>query len=112
MKSVRLTTLGTVLLASALPVVGAVLVIVDHPRAPYNSAPDLLQTKLHLDVRTLSGKITHKSGKFIFHEDHLNVTYALDDQQAAKRFSGKNVLLTGTVDAKTNIVHVHKIELT
>jgi hypothetical protein len=100
------------MLASALPVVGAVLVIVDHPRAAYNSAPELLQSQLHLDVRTLSGKITRKSGKFIFHEDYLNVMYTLDDQQAAKKFVGRNVLLTGTVDAKTNAVHVHKIELT
>ena len=112
MRSIGLTTLGTVLLASALPVVGAVLVIVDHPRAPYHSAPELQQSQLHLDVRTLSGKITRKSGKFIFREDHLNVTYTLDDQQAAKKFSGKNVLLTGTVEGKTNVVHVHKIELT
>lgn len=100
------------MLASALPVVGAVLVIVDHPRAPYNSAPELLQSQLHFDVRTLSGKITRKAGQFIFREDHLNVTYTLDDQQAGRKFVGKNVLLTGTVDAKTNVVHVHKIELT
>jgi hypothetical protein len=112
MRSIRLTTLGTVMLASALPVVGAVLVIVDHPRAPRNSAPELMQSQLHLDVRTLSGKITRKTGKFIFREDHFNVIYTLDDQRAAGKFFGKNVLLTGTVDAKTNVVHVHKIELT
>jgi hypothetical protein len=100
------------MLASALPVVGAVLVIVDHPRAPHNAAPELMQSQLHLDVRTLSGKISRKSGKFIFREDHVNVTYALDDQQAAKKFFGKNVLLTGTLDSNTNVLHVHKIELT
>ncbi len=100
------------MLASALPVVGAVLVIVDHPRAPHNSAPELLQSQLHLDVRTLSGKITRKSGKFIFRENHFNVIYALDDQQSAKKYFGKNVLLTGTVDARTSTVHIHKIELT
>ncbi len=100
------------MLASALPVVGAVLVIVDHPRAPYNAAPELLQSQLHLDVRTFSGKITRKAGKFIFREDHLNVIYTLDDEQGARKFLGKKVLLTGTVDGRTNVVHVHKIELT
>ena len=99
------------MLASALPVVGAVLVIVDHPRAPYNAAPELLQSQLHLDVRTLSGQISRKSGKFIFREEHMNVFYALDDQAAARKFFGKNVLVTGTVDAGKNVVHVHKIEL-
>src|ERR1700731_4762510 len=66
MRSIQLTTLGTVLLASALPVVGAVLVIVDHPRAVSNNVPELLQSELHLDVRTLPGKISRKAGKFIF----------------------------------------------
>ena len=112
MKSVQLTTLGTVLLASALPVVGAVLVIVDHPRAVPSSAPDLVQSTLHLDTRTLAGKISHKGGKFIFREDHRGIVYFLDDQQIAKKFSGKAVLVTGTVDSKTNVVHVHKIEAT
>jgi hypothetical protein len=106
----QITTLGTVLLASALPVVGAVLVIVDHPRPVSTAAPELLQGRLHFDVRTLTGKISHRGGKFIFREDHRGAIYFLDDQQAAKRFSGKSVLITGTVDSKANTVHVHKIE--
>ena len=100
------------MLASALPVVGAVLVIVDHPRARQSAAPELLQGELHQDVRTFSGKITRKSGKFIFREDHLNVVYQLDNQEAARKFLGKNVLLTGTMDSAAAILHVHKIELT
>jgi hypothetical protein len=109
---IRLTTLGTVMLASALPLLGAVLVIVDHPRAVSASAkaPDLLQSRLHHDVRTLSGKISHQYGKFIFREEPLGVVYALDDQRAAKNFSGSTVLITGTLDARSNLVHVHKIE--
>jgi hypothetical protein len=110
MRSVQLTTLGTVLLASALPVVGAVLVIVDHPRAPVSRAPELIQSQLHLDVRTLTGKISRKGGKFIFREEPLGLVYALDDQRAAKNFSGSSVLVTGTLDGKSNLVHVHKIE--
>jgi hypothetical protein len=110
MRSVQLTTLGTVLLASALPVVGAVLVIVDHPRAPVSRAPELIQSQLHLDVRTLTGEISRKGGKFIFREEPLGLVYALDDQRAAKNFSGSSVLVTGTLDGKSNLVHVHKIE--
>ncbi|MDP9147067.1 MAG: hypothetical protein M3N22_05365 [Acidobacteriota bacterium] len=111
MKSFRFTTLGTVLLASALPLVGAMLVIVDHPHAASVSpAPELLQS--HLDVRTLSGRIVHKGGRYLFHEDKRPLNYFLDDQQEAKRFSGKAVLVTGTIDAKRNIVHIHKIEST
>ena len=112
MRSIQLTTLGTVLLASALPVVGAVLVIVDHPHTVSNNVPELLQSELHLDVRTLPGKISRKSGKFVFKEDHRGTVYSLDDQKEARNFSGKAVLITGTIDPKANLVHVHKIEPT
>jgi hypothetical protein len=112
MKTAKFTTLGTVLLASALPVVGAVLVIVDHPRAATSSVPELMQSQFHVDVRTLGGTISHQHGQFIFREDHLGMVYFLDDQRAARKFSGKSVWITGTVDAKTSTVHVHKIELT
>ena len=112
MRSLQLTTLGTVLLASALPVVGAVLVIVDHPRTVSNNVPELLQSELHLDVRTLAGKISHKAGKFIFKDDHRGVVYSLDDQKEARNFSGRAVLITGTIDSKAHVLHVHKIEPT
>jgi hypothetical protein len=101
-----------VLLASALPVVGAVLVIVDHPRTVSKNVPELLQSELHLDVRTLSGKISRKAGKFIFKEDHRGIVYSLDNQKGARNFSGKAVLITGTIDSKVNLLHVHKIEPT
>jgi hypothetical protein len=100
-----------VLLASALPVVGAVLVIVEHPHSAKSLAPELVQSQLHIDVRTLEGKITHHGGKFIFREDRVGVIYNLDDQTEAKRFAGKSVLITGTEDSKANVVHVHKIEV-
>ncbi len=114
MRSIQLTTLGTVLLASALPVVGAVLVIVDHPHTVSNNVPELLQSELHLDVRTLPGKISHsrKVGKFIFREDHRGTIYSLDDQKEAGKFSGMAVLVTGTIDSKASLLHVHKIEPT
>ena len=112
MRSIQLTTLGTVLLASALPVVGAVLVIVDHPHTVSNNVPELIQSELHLDVRTLPGKISRKAGKFIFREDRRGTVYSLDDQKEARIFSGKAVLITGTIDSSANLVRVRKIEPT
>jgi Protein of unknown function (DUF5818) len=108
----RVTTLGTVLLAAALPVVGAVLVIVEHPRINSTAAPELLQSQLHFDVRTMSGKISRQGGKYIFREDNIGSVFFLDDQREAKKFMGKTVLLTGTIDSERNVVHVHKIEST
>jgi valyl-tRNA synthetase len=113
MKRMRVTTLGTVLLASALPVVGAVLVIVEHPRpvTAASAAPELLLGGLHLDVQILSGRISHAHGKFVLREGRQGRVYILDDQQQAKRFSGRNVEITGTIDSKTKVVHIHKIAL-
>jgi Protein of unknown function (DUF5818) len=113
MKRMQVTTLSTVLLVSALPVVGAVLVIVEHPRpvTAASTAPELLPGGLHLDVRSFSGRISHNHGEFIFREGSEGTVFALDDQRQAKRFSGQNVQITGTVDLKTNVVYVHKIEL-
>ncbi|HEY8716506.1 MAG TPA: hypothetical protein VIM00_14075 [Candidatus Acidoferrum sp.] len=112
MRSVRVTTLGTVLLASALPVVGAVLVIVDHPRSASAAAPELIQSQLHLDVRTMAGKISRHNGKYTFHDERHGLLYTLDDQLTAKKFSGHEVLLTGTVDGRASRIEVHKIEAT
>jgi hypothetical protein len=56
------------------------------------------------------GSSAGKGGKFIFHDEHHGIFYSLDNQQEAKKFSGKTVLLTGTIDAQKNLVHVHKIE--
>jgi hypothetical protein len=60
----------------------------------------------------MPGKISHKAGKFIFKEDHRGIVYLLDDQKAARNFSGKAVLITGTIDSKASLLHVHKIEPT
>jgi hypothetical protein len=38
-------------------------------------------------------------------------SYSLDNQKLAKKFEGKNVVVTGTLDANNNLIHVKKIEL-
>ena len=110
MRRLHVTTLGTVLLVSALPLVGAVLVVVEHPNRVSNPLPELVQSQKHHDVRTLAGKISHRSGKFVFREEHRKDSYQLDDQQHAKLYSGKDVLVTGVLDPQANLVHVHRIE--
>jgi len=38
-------------------------------------------------------------------------SFALDNQKLAKKYEGKNVVVTGTLDEANNILHVRKIEL-
>ena len=35
---------------------------------------------------------------------------ALDDQKAAKKYDGKAVIVTGSLDTATTTIHVQKIE--
>ena len=37
-------------------------------------------------------------------------TYLLDDQATAKKYEGQRVVVTGTLDATHNTIHVRKIE--
>ncbi len=37
-------------------------------------------------------------------------TYLLDDQATAKKYEGQRVVVTGTLDATRNTIHVRKIE--
>jgi len=59
----------------------------------------------------MAGKISRHNAKFTFRDDRGSL-YALDDQLTAKRFSGRDVLLTGTVDGRASRVQIHKIEAT
>jgi len=36
--------------------------------------------------------------------------FALDDQKTAKKYDGKSVVVTGSLDTSTNTIHVRKIE--
>jgi len=48
--------------------------------------------------------------KYILRSSFDQMTYALDDQEKAKSFEGKDVKVTGTLDAQTNTIHVADTE--
>jgi hypothetical protein len=39
------------------------------------------------------------------------VTYSLSDQKTPEKFAGKKVTVTGTLDAKTKLIHVDSVAL-
>ena len=61
-------------------------------------------------AKTFTGKITKANGKYVLQEASGGSSYQLDDQDNAKKYSGKSVLVTGTLDASTNTIRVQKIE--
>ena len=54
------------------------------------------------------GTLVLKTG-YATKDPNTKTTYKLDDQEKAKQFEGKNVKVTGTLDASTNTIHVSEI---
>jgi len=64
-------------------------------------------------VKEFKGKILKSDGRFVLEESSNGGnygTYLLDDQATAKKYEGQRVVVTGTLDAPHNTIHVRKIE--
>jgi hypothetical protein len=74
------------------------------------TAQDQSRPDNEAQAKTFTGKITKANGKYVLQEMSGGNSYQLDDQNNAKKYSGKSVLVTGTLDASTNTIRVQKIE--
>lgn len=61
-------------------------------------------------AQTLSGTIVKDGSRYVL-KVSSNSTYELDDQDRAKRYEGKQVKISGTLDASGNSFHIISIEL-
>ena len=61
-------------------------------------------------AQTFTGKISKKGDKYVLRDASSQMTYALDDQDKAKSFDGKDVKVIGTLDAQTSTIHVADIQ--
>ena len=61
-------------------------------------------------MKTFAGKITKSNGKYVLEDPSVSSSYFLDDVKSARKFEGKNVVVTGTLDAANRTIHVQKIE--
>lgn len=60
--------------------------------------------------QTFSGVVVSLNGaRFVLRDDDANTWYHLDDQNAVKPYLGKKVVITGTLDARSDMIHVEKI---
>ena len=59
--------------------------------------------------QTFSGIIVKTGTEYVLKTTD-NVTYQLDDQDRAKRFQGKQVKVTGSLNANTKVIRVQNIE--
>lgn len=67
-------------------------------------------------AKTFIGVIGKSKGALVLKQGYASqdpnakTTYKLDDQEKAKQYLGKNVKVTGTLDASSNTIHVSAIE--
>ncbi len=73
---------------------------------PAQTTPNSAQP---METQTFTGTIVKDAGRYVL-KASSNV-YELDDQERAKKYEGKQVKVTGALDAKGNNVHVVEIEL-
>jgi hypothetical protein len=57
-------------------------------------------------ARTFQGKIARADEQLVFWDPSSQTAYQVDDQSKVAPYEGKNVKLRGTVDTKTNTLHV------
>lgn len=115
MKAKYVTPFLSVLLASVLPLAAATLAQdpggPPYPNPPRQSQPqDQPQNRDQSEVKTFAGKITKSNGKYVLEDPTVSSSYYLDDVKLARKFEGKNVVVTGTLDATNRTIHVRKIE--
>jgi hypothetical protein len=61
-------------------------------------------------VKSFFGTIVKDGDKFVLNDEKRKIWYELDDQQTVRKFSGKKVKLTGTLDVTKNLIRVQSIE--
>jgi len=57
-------------------------------------------------AQTFQGKIARADEQLVFWDPSSQTAYQVDDQSKVAPYEGKSVKLTGTVDTKTNTLHV------
>jgi hypothetical protein len=112
MKGRLVTSFASLLLISSLPL--APVLLAQNPRSSYPPQQQAKQTSSQAsnqtDTRTFSGKITKSNGKYVLEDLASKTPFGLDDQKAAKKYDGKSVIVTGSLDTATNTIHIQKIE--
>ena len=108
----NLSLLATLVLAAALA--PAAFAQQDQTAPPNPSDPQTQSTRapdLSADTQTqksFSGTVVKMEKQYVLKTD--TATYQLDDQAKAKRFSGKQVTVKGTLDQSTSMIRVSDIQ--
>lgn len=80
----------------------------DNPAATPTQASGM-QDQPDAATRTFTGTVVKIGDKYVLRTTD-NMTYQLDDSDKAKEFEGKQVKVTGGLQAKNKLIHIQNIE--
>ena len=100
------------LLAGMLSFSVASLMAQEPAQSPQDQGQSQQRDNGQATENSFAGRITKGSkGKLMLVDPSKNTSLLLDNQALAKKYEGKNVVVTGTLDETNNILHVKKIDL-
>jgi len=76
---------------------------------PSQQQPGGSQAQQQPSSQVFTGTIVKEGSKYVLKTD--STSYQIDDQEKAKMYEGKQVKIAGSLDTKTNVLHVTSIEL-
>jgi hypothetical protein len=81
------------------------------PGQPQTQAPQSQDDMQQQDSKAFTGTIMRQGNKLVLRDTSANINYKVDDEDKVKDYVGKQVKITGTLDASTNVIHVDSIEV-
>ncbi|HSS98702.1 MAG TPA: DUF5818 domain-containing protein [Terriglobales bacterium] len=119
----KLNYLGTAILAAGLTCVPALAQTAPTPSQDPSQQPSPTQpaqskpnqaSPTSSDSMTqgqaFTGTIVKGSDGYMLQDDTNKTSYKLDNAKIAKKFNGKNVKVTGTLDSTSNTIHVSDVQ--
>lgn len=76
------------------------------PDQPSSQAQQQNNTNSQQSAKMFQGKIARADEQLVFWDPSSQTAYQVDDQSRVAPYEGKDVKVTGTVDTKTNTLHV------
>lgn len=80
------------------------------PQTPNSAENQPTQDAPKTDV-TITGKVVKSQGSLVIKDEASNSMYKVDNEEQLKQFMGKNVKVTGTLDAQTKTIHISNVEV-
>ena len=73
-------------------------------------ATGMFRTQAQPEAKTFTGTVLKSGDSFVLSDSVAKSRYILDDQDKVRRYEGKHVKVTGTIDVASNTIHVETIE--